>query len=411
MKKQIVIISFTKQGFQLALRMRSVLTRLPDDWIGKEKRNDQRQDMPDRNIEKTVALYTTKASVAEQYPEAVLVTEGLLHWCGQVFAETDALIFIGASGIAVRSIAPFLVSKVHDPAVLVSDERGKHVISLLSGHLGGGNALTSFLAEKIGADPVITTASDVNGKLAIDVWAQKNDLVISDLKLAKRVAAEIVAGKRIPFYCDGWISGTVPEELVIMKPGARGRNEDEEDDFPKGSSFEFEDDMADIPIVVSVYDTGIRRDSIKENQNMADFLHLIPKSVILGVGCRKGKPFAEIWKEVSCIFEEHRISPHSICKVVSIDLKAGEEGLQRLADELQVPFETFSAEMLNQIPGEYESSGFVKEITGVDNVCERAAMASLIPEKQKKSHFLLRKTAKNGVTAALLEKEWGVTFE
>lgn len=409
MKRRIDIISFSKQGFRLALNMREFLTELPGDWNGKDKGNEQGQGTTKQDMEKKLALYTTKVSVAQQYREAILVTEGLQRWCGQVFAEADALIFIGASGIAVRTIAPFLVSKVHDPAVLVADEGGKHVISLVSGHLGGGNALTSFLAEKMGADPVITTASDVNGKLAIDVWAQKNHLMISDLKMAKRVAAEIVDGKRVPFYCDGLVSGTVPEELVIMKPEASGWNE--EDDFPKGSSFEFEDDMADISIVISIYDTGIRRDSIKENQNMADFLHLIPKSVILGVGCRKGKPYTEIWEEVFGILEEHQISPHSISKVVSIDIKAGEEGLQRMAAELQVPFETFSAETLSQVPGVYESSDFVKKITGVDNVCERAAMAALTPEEQKTSCFILRKTAKNGVTAALLEKEWGVTFE
>lgn len=355
-----------------------------------------------RDTENSITLYTTRVSVSEQFPEAVLVTEGLRRWCRKVFAEADALIFIGASGIAVRTIAPFLVSKASDPAVLAADEWGNHVISLLSGHLGGANALTLYLAEKLGADPVITTASDVNGKLAVDVWAKKNHLLISDMKMARRAASEIVDGKRVPFYCDGRISGDIPEELMVMKPG--GEPADSASEFFSGENSE-------LSIVVSVFSGERWREILAENGTEKDFLHLVPSSVVLGVGCKKGKPFAEIWEEISGMMRERRISPESICRVASIDLKAGEEGLKRLAAKLGVPFETFSAETLRRVPGVYESSAFVREITGVDNVCERAAMAALTGEEQKKSRFLLRKTAGNGVTAALLEKDWGVTFE
>lgn len=394
MKEKIAIISFTRQGFSLAQRMRDVLDDLPDDFRYIKRDEPGQDETAEQNTEKRIALYTTKESVAEQFPYAVLVTGGLRHWCGSIFPEADALIFVGASGIAVRTIAPFLVSKVHDPAVLVADERGKHVISLLSGHLGGGNALTSFLAERIGADPVITTASDVNEKLAIDVWAKKNHLMISDPDMAKRVAAEIVDGKKIPFYCDGQISGTVPDELVLMKE--------------KGAAPD--SGLAEISVVVSA-SAGERLKNAVKDKEKKDVLHLIPRSVILGVGCRKGKALSELWEEVSGILEISGISSKSICKIASIDLKADEEGLLQLSDKLQVPFETFSAETLRCVPGEYTSSAFVKNVTGVDNVCERAAMASLTPEEQITSHFLLRKTVKNGVTAALLEKKWGVDFE
>lgn len=105
---------------------------------------------------------------------------GLQAWCETVFEQSEVLIFIGACGIAVRTIAPFLDSKYTDPAVLVADEQGGHVISLLSGHLGGANAWTQFLAEGLQADPVITTASDVNGRLAVDVWAVRHGLQITD---------------------------------------------------------------------------------------------------------------------------------------------------------------------------------------------------------------------------------------
>ena len=142
------IVSFTENGYQLFCRIRKV--------IG------------DRAV---VTGYSGRSQVAETHPDIYPVTEGMQAWCETVFEQSEVLIFIGACGIAVRTIAPFLDSKYTDPAVLVADEQGGHVISLLSGHLGGANAWTQFLAEGLQADPVITTASDVNGRLAVDVWA------------------------------------------------------------------------------------------------------------------------------------------------------------------------------------------------------------------------------------------------
>ena len=107
---------------------------------------------------------------------------GLKDWCACCFAQAHGLIFIGACGIAVRTIAPFLKSKTSDPAVLVIDEKGQYVISLLSGHIGGANEFAEDVAELIGAVPVVTTASDVNGLIAVDVFAKKNHLAIASMK-------------------------------------------------------------------------------------------------------------------------------------------------------------------------------------------------------------------------------------
>ena len=100
--------------------------------------------------------------------------ESLKEWCLRCFEEGEALVFVGACGIAVRTIAPFLQDKTKDPAVLVMDEAGRYVISLVSGHLGGANRLALKIAESLGAEPVITTATDVNGKFAVDVFAKDN---------------------------------------------------------------------------------------------------------------------------------------------------------------------------------------------------------------------------------------------
>ena len=106
-------------------------------------------------------------------------------WTGEMFEQMDAILFISASGIAVRSIAPYVQDKTKDPAIVVMDEKGVFAISLMSGHLGGANELTGVLANLTGAVPVITTATDVNGRFAVDVFAKKNHCAISDMKISK----------------------------------------------------------------------------------------------------------------------------------------------------------------------------------------------------------------------------------
>lgn len=390
----ISVISFTENGFSLAHQVKNAL---------------------EKSGEYKVSLYEKRDAVAGEKKDAVRVKGSLRDWCGMVFQSSDALIFIGAAGIAVRTIAPFLVSKTSDPAVLVMDERGKHVISLLSGHLGGGNELTLMLAETLGADPVITTASDVNGKLAVDVWAKKNHLVICDFGLAKLAAAEIVAGKRIPFCCDGGIRGEIPEEL-------------ERSTFPGILQSEQNERAASVGILVSVrmagteiFRQGTEKDcgagperaarTVKKAPGSDRILRLIPRAVTVGIGCRRGKPCEELRRILEKILSEYEVAPESICRIASADLKKDEPGIVRLAREYQVPFETFSVEELLRAPGDYSASAFVAKITGADNICERAAMASLKGEEQKKARFICRKQAVGGVTIALLEAGWEVCFE
>lgn len=364
------MISFTKTGFELSKRMAEIL-----------------------GSEYEVFQCTTKDTVVQENPGAVFVTGGLKNWCKTVFFDSDALIFIGACGIAVRTIAPFLKSKAEDPAVLVSDELGKNIISLLSGHLGGGNELTEHLAEELGANPVITTASDVNERIAIDVWARKNNLVITDFKLAKAAAAKIVSGEKLPFYCDGNIRGQIPEEFSL-------RSLDKTADLYWKTEAGCPAKPQETAVAVSVH-----------NGWGANVLHLIPKAVVMGIGCKRGKSCEEIRAKAGEILRKYKIASESICKVASVDIKSKEPGLCAFAGELSVPFETFSAEELRAVSGEYATSEFVQQITGVDNVCERAAMAALSKEEQEKAKFICRKTAADGVTIALVCREWSVLFE
>ena len=135
-------------------------------------------------------------------------------WTGEQFETADSIIFIGAAGIAVRSIAPFIQSKKKDPAVLVVDELGKFVISLLSGHLGGANELACLAADILQAIPVVTTATDLEGKFAVDVFAKKNNCHIFRMKEAKEVSAALLAGEKVGFYSEFPWEGELPEGLI-----------------------------------------------------------------------------------------------------------------------------------------------------------------------------------------------------
>ena len=145
------------------------------------------------------------------------IDSSLRDWTGRRFAQSDAIIFIGACGIAVRSIAPFVSSKKTDPAVVVIDEQGKFAISLLSGHIGGANELTEEISNLLHATPVITTATDINNKFAVDVFAKTNGCYISDMTMAKEISAALVNGNSVGFASDfPWV-GEIPKEWVCEK--------------------------------------------------------------------------------------------------------------------------------------------------------------------------------------------------
>ncbi len=312
----------------------------------------------------------------------------LKEWCRRQFEGAEGILFIGAMGIAVRTIAPFLESKTKDPAVLVMDEKGGFVISVLSGHIGGGNELARLLARRLGAVPVITTASDVNKKIALDVFAQKNGLHICDMQRIKEAEAAILEGKRLHFYCEGQVNGYLPREL--------------------SASYE----EADFSIRVSPYLSG--DDTVEATDGRPREVWLIPKAFVLGIGCRKGKTAKEISAAVKEELFRRRISLESLYAAATIDLKQEEEGLLEFLGGLRLPLTCYTAEELRQAPGVYAASSFVASVTGVDNVCERAEVCKVREEdtqKQKEECLAIPKIKKDGITIALAQREWSVEFE
>ena len=301
------------------------------------------------------------------------------QWMKDHFSSLDALIFIGAMGIVVRDMAPCLKSKLTDPAVVVLDEKGQFVISVLSGHIGGANELTHQLAHFLGAIPVVTTSSDVNGKIAIDLFAKKNQLVITSMKQAKLCASDIVSGYPVSFTCAGKVKGKIPKELSAHA----GENI--------------------FDVMVSPFQSAP-----KEKQ-----LHLIPKAFVIGIGCKKGTSLATIESRVKEELDKKNIDIRSVKGMTSIDLKKDEEGLLEFAKKRKIPLHFYSAGELSCLEGNFTPSTFVNSITGVDNVCEWAGYQLVLEENDVtlEDCLVLPKTGKDGVTVSILKLDWSVCFE
>jgi len=300
----------------------------------------------------------------------------LLEWTKGMFEQMDGLLFIGAAGIAVRSIAPFLTDKTKDPAVVVMDEKGIFSISLLSGHLGGANELTAVLANLTGAIPVITTATDVNGRFAVDLFAKKQNLHIGNIQAAKSVSADILDEEPVGLVSEFEIIGGVPEELSLM---------DEKDLF-EGK-------------------TGIVISLNEEKQPFTETLHLTPRIITVGVGCRRDTEIEMIEEAVVKTLQANHLSIHGVEQIVSIDLKKEEQGILKLCEKYRIPFRTYTTTELLQVKGDFTASDFVQSVTGVDNICERSALLG-----SKNGTLIQKKRAGNGVTVAIAVKDWSVDF-
>lgn len=307
--------------------------------------------------------------------------ENKKNFIGENFNAYNGFIFIGATGIAVRYIAPHLKSKDVDPAVISLDELGRYVIPLVSGHLGGANELAKDISLAIGAIPVLTTATDINQKFAIDLWTQKSGCVIEDISKIRYISGAILKGERVGLISDYEIEGKLPKEL----------------DFFTGESVKkTENGISDKGIAVSVY---------TNNHPFTTTLNAVPKIVSLGVGCRRNTDSNEFEDFIFEVLSENGISLKSVSNIGSIDLKKDEKCIIDFSNKYNIPFETATKEELNALDGTFTSSEFVKSITGVDSVCERAAV--LFSEN---GEILMRKRSKNGMTCSIAIKDWKCKF-
>ena len=284
------------------------------------------------------------------------VKGGLSEWTRRAFL-LDAVVFVGACGIAVRAIAPYVRDKFSDPAVVSVDELGRFAVPLLSGHVGGANPLAREIAGLTGGTAVISTATDLHGRFAVDVWAAGHGLVVFERERAKAVSMSLLEGKKVGFLSDFPVSGRLPEGLTDQK--------------------------AELGVHVTL--------DVRKNP-FAQTLHLIPRTVTLGVGCRKGVD-AQVFERVVCAaLEAQGIPLCAVERVASIRQKQEEGCILAFCEKYHLPFCCFDAKELQAVDGVFHRSAFVEQTVGVDNVCERAAA--------KFGTLLLPKQSRDGVTVA-----------
>lgn len=286
---------------------------------------------------------------------------------GELFSDVDAMIFVGSVGIAVREIAPHVRDKRTDPAVVSVDELGRFSVALLSGHIGGANDLAKEVAGVLGATPVITTATDINHRFSVDAWAARQGFAIGSMSRAKAVSAAILEGD-VPLKSELPIVGALPDGVVAGECGELG-------------------------IYLGVHLA----------EPFGKTLRLIPPIVHMGIGCRRGTTKEEIAQAVQAVLSAHQIDPKAVAQVASIDLKQEEQGLLEFCRSRNLPIRFYSAGELRAVAGEFSASEFVQSVTGVDNVCERAALHSA-------QRLIVKKQACNGVTVALAIQDLEVSF-
>ena len=273
------------------------------------------------------------------------------------FSQYDGHIFIMASGIVIRKIANLIGTKDKDPAVLLIDE-GKHfVISLLSGHLGGANELTYSLANILKLVPVITTSSDVTGKIAVDTISQKLNAELEDLKSAKDVTSLIVNGQKVNIL--------LPKNVKITDKNS-----------------------ADGFILVS-------------NKKNIEYTRIYPKNLILGIGCKKDTKAEDILSAIENCLDKNNLDIKSVKKIATVDVKENEQGLINAAKFLNLDLEIVSRDKIKKIQNQFEGSDFVEKTIGVRAVSEPVALLS----SAGNGKFLVMKEKYNGITISIYEEE------
>jgi cobalt-precorrin 5A hydrolase/precorrin-3B C17-methyltransferase len=332
-KKDIAIVAITKKGMALGRRLSLLLPHshlyLPTKFAAK----------PNEHIFSSPAKEVVR----------------------KVFNRYRYLVLIMAVGIAVRLVAPELRDKRKDPGVVVVDDSGSFSVSLLSGHVGGANQLARKIASLIGAQPVITTASEVSQTIAVDLMGKEFDWEIDDNNSVTAVSAAVVNGEPVGIYQDAgernWWSKTkpLPDNISI---------------FNTIEALSRRNSKAGLIIT----------DRILGNEHQALLPHHTvtyhPKSLVVGIGCNQGTQCAEIEAAVSRVFSEHGLSIKSIKNIATITLKKRETGLLEFAQKYRLPVEYFDKEALCKVNFPSSPSAVALRNVGTPAVCESAALLS-----------------------------------
>lgn len=315
----------------------------------------------------------------------------------QIFGESDFLIFIMATGIVVRSIASLLVDKFSDPGVIVIDELGKNVISLLSGHMGGANEMTTTISKLISANPVITTATDVNGLGSFDMLVKMVDGCVKNLRaLSLEINSKLLKRETIYLYVQSEFRG-----YYIDNPCIEGfcLFEKYEDIIAKFKGFSNktidESDNGDILVVVSD-SVSLIRDLQKLNLRV---IPVVPRKNVIGVGCKKDTDTNEFEKFIVKELVENDFIIDSLCCIGSIELKNEERCILDFSKKYGLEASFYKPEKIESVQDFYDKSEFVKKQVGVYSVAEPVCHIMC------GGNIIVSKVKHNGITMAVGRKE------
>ncbi|MGJ7034379.1 cobalt-precorrin 5A hydrolase [Anoxybacillus eryuanensis] len=301
--------------------------------------------------------YTDKFAKGDEAKKGIHLFSGNVRFLlAELFSAYRGLILIISLGAVVRMIAPLLKDKKTDPAVVVIDDKAEHVISVLSGHLGGANELTRKVANLLGARPVITTASDVQQTIAVDLfgrsfgweWENENNLTPVSAAVVNEQHVAIVqeSGERNWWTYDTPIPSNIRQYASIAE------------------ALEAEPDAA---LVVTHRLLEKEEEAILQNGVLYR-----PKVIVIGVGCNRGTSAEEIERVICDTLQQLRFSMKSVKALCTIDLKKDEEGLLAVANKYKWPLIFYTAEQLNAVPID-EPSETVFRYVGAYGVSEPAA--------------------------------------
>jgi cobalt-precorrin 5A hydrolase len=274
------------------------------------------------------------------------------------FHSRRAHVFVMAIGAVVRMIAPLLRGKASDPAVVCLDEAGRFAVPILSGHIGGANALATRIGAALGAQPVLTTASDVQGTLAVDLLGSELGWRFEDPRgNATRAAAAVVNGDPIAIVLGEGAPSSWPADWPLPAHATLCDGLDAEA-------------VRDAEAVLLITDRAVRCDE----PALARAVIYRPRSLVLGIGCDRGTPGELIARGVEALLTGSRLAMGSVRDLATVDLKGDEAGILALAGRLGCPLRTFPPAELDETPGIERPSDQVARLVGTRGVAEPAAL-------------------------------------
>lgn len=372
-----------KTNFEIDIDLKNEVGRILENGISKKDITIAKKNIRIAIIAVTEKGKNTAEKIALELEnvDVFFQKRGIKELTGELFNKYECIIFVSACGIAVRCISPFLKSKFEDPAVLVVDDNGNNVISLLSGHIGGANEITLKIADVLEANPVITTSTDTNKKGALDVIVSKIGGYVENLReSAKLVNSYLVDNKRVGIYFDS--------------------DYESEKDSLNLSGFELIDEKTEIDAIekldalVSVTDKlrcwvdEIVYNIKKNNEEKEDLIYikLVPRRIALGMGCRKNTETEKMIEEFSMFSALNNIHPAAIVKTGSLIIKKDEKCMIDLSKALCAEFNLFDVDEICTCDYMFDKSEFVKKNTGVYSVAQPSAYllsGNVISDKYK----------------------------